>query len=188
MIVIIIIFINVKLSEANEKIENDTATIVIVAGLIASCLLMCWCYTVWNAVCYKICIRHCYKICIPIAPEVPDIAPSFEVHLSSRASASVENKPSEPPPDYPGASTAHISLHQNSIQNQDNYDCESAHRPKVSLKQKKVSSKTNSIEKNDTNLSPSNLLHSLSPLPPSPSSNIGNSSGEWINGSWVSNP
>ena len=46
MIVIIIIFINIKLSEANE-IENDTATIVTVAGLIASCTLICWCYTMY---------------------------------------------------------------------------------------------------------------------------------------------
>ena len=102
-----------------------------------SCALLPRCpLNSWNAVCYKICFRYCYKICIPIAPKVPDIAPSFEVHLTSRASVTVENKPSEPPPDDPGASTAHINLHQN-IQNQNNYDCESAYRPKISLKQKK---------------------------------------------------
>lgn len=102
-----------------------------------SCALLPRCpLNSWNAVCYKICFRYCYKICIPIAPKVPDIAPSFEVHLTSRASVTVENKPSEPPPDDPGASTAHKNLHQN-IQNQNNYDCESAYRPKISLKQKK---------------------------------------------------
>ena len=184
LIVIIIIFININLSEANEN-ENSggvswTFMIVYVsiAGLFVSCVCTYWCY--------KICIRCCNELCIPIEPKVPDIVPSYESRLSSRASASVKNKPYEPPPDYPGASTVHINLHQN-IQNQNNYDSESAHRPKVSLSQKKVFSKTNSNEKNDRNLSPSHLLYSLSPLPPTPSSNLGNSSGEWINGSWVSN-
>ena len=66
---------------------------------------------------YWIC-KYCLEKCT--SPEKPDLAPTYEAHPNIKGSASVKNKPTDPSPDYPGAVTANMNVHQNRL----NYDYE----------------------------------------------------------------
>ena len=100
----------------------------------------------------------------------------------------IPTPPEEPPPYYPENRIAYINVTQ-SGQNQISYSCETTPQfpqfPQRTSMPKNQNLKTNISAQNGTNLSPTHIPSSLSPLPPIPPPYTENSKGEWINGTWV---